>query len=52
MKGVFVVFAPLGAELGSTVREGGFALVNNRVTIAAGRAIPGDVKDLDDVCRA
>ena len=52
MKGVSVVFAPLGAELGSAVREGGFALVDNRMTVAAGRAIPSDVNDLDDVCRA
>ena len=52
MKGVSVMFAPLGAELGSTVGEGGFALVDNRVTVAAGRAIPGNVDDRDDVCQA
>ena len=52
MKGVSIVFAPLGAELGSTVGEGGFALVDNRMTVAAGRAILGDVDDLDDVCQA
>ena len=51
MKGVSVVFEPLGAKLGSTVGEGGFELVDNRMTVAAGRAIPGDVNDLDDVCR-
>ena len=52
MKGVSIVFAPLGAELGSTVGEDGFTLVDNRVTVAAGRAIPSDVDDLDNVCRA
>ena len=52
IKGVSVVFAPLGAELGSTIGEGGFALVDNRMTVAAGRAIPSEVDDLDDVCRA
>ena len=52
MKGVSVVFAPLGAKLGSTVGEGFFALVDNRMTVATGRAIPGDVNDLDDVCQA
>ena len=52
MKGVSVVFAPFGAEPGVTIIEGGFALVNNRVTAATGRAAPGDIHDLDDVCRA
>ena len=52
MKGVSVMLAPLGAEPGSTIVEGGFALVSNRVTVAAGRAVPGDVDDLDYVCRA
>ena len=52
MKGVSVVLAPLGAELGSMVREGGFALVDNRMTVAIGRAISGDVDDLDDICQA
>ena len=52
MKGVSIVFAPLGPELGSAVGEGGFALVDNRMTVAAGRAIPSEVDDLDDVCRA
>ena len=52
VKGVSVVFAPLGAKLGSTVGEGFFALVDNRMTVATGRAIPGDVNDLDDVCQA
>ena len=52
MKGVSVMFTPLGAEPGVTVFEGGFALVGNRVTVAAGRAAPGDVHELDDVCRA
>ena len=46
------MFAPLGAEPGVTLAEGGFALVGNRVTVAAGRAAPGDVHDLDDVCQA
>ena len=46
------IIAPLGAEQGVTVVEGGFALVSNRVTVAAGRATLGDVDDLDDVCRA
>ena len=50
MKGVSVLLAPLGAEPGSTVGEGGFALVDNRMTVAAGRAISGDVDDLDDFC--
>ena len=52
MEGVSVMFAPLGAEPGFTVIEGGFALVSNRVTVATGRAASGDVHDLDDVCRA
>ena len=46
------MLAPLGAEPGFTVAEGGFALVGNRVTVAAGRAAPGDVDELDDVCQA
>ena len=52
MEGVSVVFAPLGAELGSAIGEGGFTLVCNRMTIAAGRTGPGDVDDLDDVRQA
>ena len=43
MEGVSVVLAPLGAELGSAVGEGGFALVCNRMTVAAGRASPSKV---------
>ena len=52
MEGVSVMLAPLCAEQGVTVVEGGFALVSIRMTAAAGRAAPGDVDDLDDVCRA
>ena len=52
MEGISVVFTPLGAEPGITVIEGGSALVSNGVTVATGRAAPGDVHDLDDVCRA
>ena len=50
MKGVSVVFAPLCAEPGATVIEGGSALVSNGMTVATGRAASGDVHDLDDVC--
>ena len=52
MEGVSVMLAPLGAEPGITVVEGGSALVSNGVTVATGRAAPGDVHDPDDVCRA
>ena len=49
MKRVSVVFGSLGAELGSAVREVGFAFLCDRMTLAAGRTGPGDVNDLDDV---
>ena len=49
MEGVSVVFAPLVAELGLAVGEGGFAMVCNRMTVAAVRTGLGDVDDLDDV---
>ena len=52
VEGISVVFTPFGAEPGITVVEGGSALVSNGVTAATGRAAPGDVHDLDDVCRA
>ena len=46
------MFTPFGAEPGITVVVGGSALVSYGVTVATGRAAPGDVHDLDDVCRA
>ena len=52
MKGVSVMFAPLFAEPGATITEGCFALENNGVTVATGRAALGEIHDLDDVCRA
>ena len=52
MEGISVVLTPFGAEPGITVVEVGFALVSNGVTVATGRAAPGDVHDPDDVCRA
>ena len=52
VEGVSVMLAPLGAEPGLIVVEGGSALESNGVTIATGRAAPGDVHDLDDICRA
>ena len=49
VEGVSVVFAPLGAEPGFIVSEGGFALISNGVAIATGRTAPGDVHDLDNI---
>ena len=52
MKGVTLVFAPLGAELGFAAGEDGFTLVYDRMNIAARRTGLDDVADFDDVRRA
>ena len=52
VEGVTIVFAPLGANLESAIREDSFTLMANKVNTATGRTSPGDVNDFDDVRRA
>ena len=49
LQGVTIVFAPLGTNLGSAIREDSFTLMANRVNTDTGRTSPGDVDDFDAV---
>ena len=46
MEGVTIVFAPLGTDLESAIREDSSTLMSDRINITTGRTGPNDVDDV------